>query len=113
MTFEAEYVDAEYIDAEYAKYMNATGSRSGKRQEWAFWAALALLAVLIYTIAFMFQAHRSAPAAAPATLDLHDCTLPEVKVDLASPGRGEHDLIAPYAHSVCKEGDVRLWESTH
>jgi hypothetical protein len=112
LTFEAEFVDAEYIDTEYAKYMNAAGSRKTGRQEWAFWAALAVLALFIYTAAYMFQAHRAAPAA-PANLDLHDCTLPDVKVDIANPGKGEHDIVAPYAHSVCREGDVRLWESTH
>ena len=111
MTFEAEYIDAEYIDAEYAKYVNAAaGGRATKRLNWPFWAALAALALLIYTAAFFFQARPSAPAAR-VNFDLHDCTLPEVKVEFARPNSGEHDIISPYAHSVCKEGDVRLWES--
>ena len=113
MTFEAEYIDTEFVDAEYAKYVNAAaGSRAKKRLDWSFWAALAALALLIYTAAFFLQARHSA-SASPAIFDLHDCTLPEVKVEFARPNTGEHDIISPYAHSVCKEGDVRLWESIH
>lgn len=112
MTFEAEYVDAEYIDAEYARYVKSAGAPSGKRLDWPFWVALGLLAMVVYTAAFLLQARHAAPAVAP-NLDLHDCTLPEVKVDFARPNSGEHDIVAPYAHSVCREGDVRLWETTH
>lgn len=111
MTFEAEYVDAEYIDAEYAKYANAAGPAT-KKVDWMLWIVLAVLAMVIYTAAYMMMARHSAPAIAP-NLDLHDCTLPEVKVDLAHPSGAEHDIVAPYAHSVCREGDVRLWEATH
>ena len=113
MTFEAEYVDAEYIDAEYARYMNTNGRPAGKRMDWSFWAALAVLALVVYTAAFLLQARPAAAAVAPPNLDLHDCTLPEVKVDFARPNSGDHDVIAPYAHSVCREGDVRLWEAAH
>ena len=113
MTFEAEYLDAEYIDAEYAKYVNAASTPATRRLNWAFWGVLAVLALAIYTAAFMLQAHRSAAAAAPPNLDLHDCTFPEVQVEMARPNSAQHDIIAPYAHSVCREGDVRLWESTH
>ena len=112
MTFEAEYVDAEYLDAEYAKYVNAAKGPAHKRVDWMFLVSLAALALVIYTAAFMFQAHRS-EAAAPPMLDLHECTFPEVKAEFARSGNAGHDIIAPYAHSVCKEGDVRLWESTH
>jgi len=112
LTFEAEFVDAEYIDAEYARYMNAGGRPAARRLDWSFWIVLGVLALAIYTAAFMLQSHRSA-AAAPPNLDLHDCTLPDIKVDFAKPNSGDHDVVAPYAHSVCREGDVRLWESTH
>ncbi len=113
MTFEAEYVDAEYMDAEYARYSNAEKRPTRKRTDWAFWAALAVLALVVYTGAFLLQARPAAASTAPPNLDLHDCTLPEVKVDFARANSGEHDVIAPYAHSVCREGDVRLWEAAH
>lgn len=112
MTFEAEFIDAEYIDAEYAKYVDAAGAPAGKRVDWSFWIVLALLAVAVYTVAFMLQTHRSS-STVPSTLDLHECTFPEVKVDLARPNGADHDVVAPYAHSTCREGDVRLWESLH
>ena len=112
MTFEAEFIDAEYIDAEYAKYVNAAQGPANKSLGWTFWVVLSVLALVIYTAAFLFQTHRTV-VVAPPNLDLHDCTLPEVQVEMARPNSAEHDIIAPYAHSVCREGDVRLWESTH
>ena len=112
LTFEAEYVDAEYIDAEYARYVNAAGGAGSKKLGWTFWVALAALAMVIYTAAFVLQAKHTTPAAAVPNMDFHDCTLPEVKVEFARPNSGQHDVIAPYAHSMCKEGDVRLWEAT-
>ena len=112
MTFEAEYVDAEYLDTEYAKYVNAAGKTGAKRLDWPFWVAMAALALVVYTAAFLFQARGSETTVAPK-LDFHNCTFPDVQVDLARANGAEHDTIAPYAHSVCSEGDVRLWESTH
>lgn len=113
MTFDAEYVDAEYIDAEYARYVDAAGRPAAKKLDWPFWVALAALALVVYTAAFLLQARHSAATAVAPNLDFHDCTLPDVKVEFAKPNSAEHDVIAPYAHSVCREGDVRLWEATH
>lgn len=113
MTLDAEFVDAEYLDAEYARYMNAKRGTAGKRLDWSFWLVLALLALAAYSAAFVLGGHRAsaASAATPLTMDLHDCSMPEVRVELARPEGAEHDMVAPYAHSTCREGDVRLWEA--
>jgi hypothetical protein len=115
LTLEAEFIDVEYLDAEYAKYMNAARTPAKARRDWLFWTALVALALFVYTGAFMVHARSVSASAATVApnLDLHDCSLPEVKVELSHPGGGAaHDIITPYAHSVCREGDVRLWEST-
>lgn len=112
MTFDAEYMDAEYMDQEYTRYVDTAGARAGKRVDWAFWVTLGILALVVYTAAWLFEARRSAAAVVP-NLDLHDCSFPEIKADLVHTTGTGHDIVTPYAHSVCREGDVRLWESTH